>query len=222
MSAVLGSGNAGDCSAAAGWPRVDVKSSPLFATCPCPSTIWDRDHFRQIWKGIGVRWIGLLLLCVLLSACNTRQPTAGETVSASTNTPTAETPRATVTRGATQTQTSAPSATPQPSETPTPFVFAQVAAEPARPCPDAPPTRMILHERGRVLDDDPRELRMRSSPGVNNSIVMTLPLKAVFLVLDGPRCADTYTWFYVRYRNSEGWIAEGEEEFYYIEPYLPG
>jgi len=65
-------------------------------------------------------------------------------------------------------------------------------------------------------------LRMREAPGVGQPQVFSLALNTVFMVLDGPRCADDYAWYYVRYRNTRGWVAEGEPGLYYVEPYLPG
>jgi uncharacterized protein YraI len=73
-----------------------------------------------------------------------------------------------------------------------------------------------------VLDDDDRDLRMRAGPGTTYEIVAQIEVNQVFLVLDGPQCAEGYTWFLIRYRGNEGWIAEGSSEGYFVEPYLPG
>jgi hypothetical protein len=145
----------------------------------------------------------LALFAACLAACDARP----------TPTPTRTPPAA---------ATEAPLATAQtPTDTPTPFSFpAAVQREPT--CPDAPVTRLILQERGRVLDDDPRALRMRSNPGTENPIVAQIPIGGVFLVLEGPVCGEAYAWYRVRYRGTEGWVAEGDSEQYYVEPYLPG
>jgi hypothetical protein len=63
---------------------------------------------------------------------------------------------------------------------------------------------------------------MRESAGTDAKIVAQIPINNTFLVLEGPVCAEKYAWFYVRYRNQEGWIAEGDAKLYYVEPYLPG
>ncbi len=110
---------------------------------------------------------------------------------------------------------------PAPRQTPTLFIFpAAVVATPE--CQNAPRSRLIIHERGRVTDEDPSRLRMRSGPGTQNTIVAQLAVDTVFFVLEGPVCGDTYAWWRVRYRDQEGWIAEGEPGLYYVEPYLPG
>lgn len=89
-------------------------------------------------------------------------------------------------------------------------------------CPDAPPIRLILQERGRVSDEDERKLNLRDGPGLNFEIIYSIEPDEFFFVLDGPTCADEYTWFRVQYGSFTGWIAEGDSEAYYVEPYLPG
>lgn len=110
---------------------------------------------------------------------------------------------------------------PPPTVTPTAFRFSSIETTPTLACPDAPPTRLILHERGRVSDEDERSSFVRSAPGTQNDDVLSLPVGAIFLVLDGPVCEGDYAWFLIRYRTTEGWIAEGESDLYYVEPYLP-
>ncbi len=125
-------------------------------------------------------------------------------------------------------------ATPKPSLTPTativaiilpglaetPFEFPSAIGS-APVCENAPPTYLILHERGQVTNEDPQPLNIRSGPGLDGRILAVLHSLDVFFVIDGPRCADDYTWFKVRAQGVEGWIAEGEPGLYYVEPYLP-
>lgn len=131
-------------------------------------------------------------------------------------------------------------ATPQPSATasvaqrpirttPTDNVTAIVTVMPAQPipsstpaCEDAAPTRMILFERGQVSDEDTRVLNVRESPGIDAPILGTLTILEIFFVIDGPRCRDGYVWYYILHEAVEGWVAEGDFDVYYIEPYLPG
>jgi hypothetical protein len=40
-----------------------------------------------------------------------------------------------------------------------------------------------------------------------------------FLTLSGPVCADGYYWYEVDYAGQIGWIAEGDNTSYYVEPY---
>lgn len=89
-------------------------------------------------------------------------------------------------------------------------------------CAGAPPPRLILHERGRVLPDDPRPINMRRAAGVENIVVTQIPIRGLFLVLEGPVCGGDYVWWRVRYNGLDGWVAEGDGNGYYIEPYLTG
>lgn len=116
--------------------------------------------------------------------------------------------------------------TPEATETamqptPTIFVYPDVSSRDF-PCAIDLYTRLILHERGRVADDDDRPLNMREGPDVEFTLIRQLSINSVFLVLEGPECTDDYIWYYIRYEDSEGWIAEGESGIYYVEPYFPG
>jgi len=106
-----------------------------------------------------------------------------------------------------------------PTETPFVMPTPLPIAPPA--CPDAPPTRLILNTRGRVLPDDPRPVNLRGDPGTDNPTLTSIPILEIFYVLDGPVCSGDYAWFKIQYRNYEGWIAEGDFSSYYVEPYLP-
>lgn len=88
-------------------------------------------------------------------------------------------------------------------------------------CPTAPRGRLILQERGRVVDDDDA-LNLRAGPGTNFRILVRLEPGEVFFVLGGPHCNATFSWYLVRFEGFDGWIAEGDFEKYYVEPYLPG
>ncbi|MCA0458956.1 MAG: SH3 domain-containing protein [Chloroflexi bacterium] len=102
---------------------------------------------------------------------------------------------------------------------PTPFVMPTAPPPPTPTCPDAPRERLIVGERGHVLPDDPRPVNVRSDAGTENRVVTTIPINGVFTVLEGPICEDEYSWYKVRYRETEGWLAEGDLTSYYVEPY---
>jgi hypothetical protein len=99
---------------------------------------------------------------------------------------------------------------PTPAPTPTPT------------CPNAPPTRLILHERARVATADPRPVNVRSSPGTNQPRIAQLPANEVFFVLEGPVCSERYAWYRIDHDGVMGWIAEGDTTSYYVEVYPPG
>lgn len=88
-------------------------------------------------------------------------------------------------------------------------------------CEGAPRSRLIVQERGRVTDNDER-LNIRSGPGTDYRVLTRMEPSDIFFVLDGPTCAESYTWYRVRFRSLEGWIAEGDFDQYYAEPYLVG
>ena len=94
--------------------------------------------------------------------------------------------------------TFAASITPLPTRTPVNVQAVRVS--PTLACEDAPRTRLIIGERGRVLDDDEEPLNVRPQPGTNegNDPIGILQVLDIFEVLDGPRCAGQYAWYYVR------------------------
>ena len=104
-----------------------------------------------------------------------------------------------------------------PTQTPTPIPTRALLT----PCPSAPPTRLIVQERGQVTDTDER-LNLRVGPGIDFRILTLIEPLEVFIVLEGPRCADGYAWYQIDYQGREGWIAEGDLNQYYAEPYLTG
>jgi hypothetical protein len=91
-------------------------------------------------------------------------------------------------------------------------------------CEGTPPIQLIVNQRGRVLEEDPDPLNVRRTPGTSDDdqILGRISVNEVFYVLDGPECADGYNWFYIRYRTFEGWIAEGDNISYFVEPFLTG
>lgn len=89
------------------------------------------------------------------------------------------------------------------------------------PCPNAPMTRLIIQERARVTDNG-EDLNLRRGPGTDQQIIQRIEPGEIFLVLDGPTCAEEYVWYQINYQGTLGWIAEGDFEQYYTEPYLPG
>src|SRR5690606_11475997 len=146
----------------------------------------------------------LLLLCLLLAACA----------------PSPNTPIPTIETGESPQAAALASPPPSAQPSPTPFIMPTLPPSPTPLCSGAPSVRLVRHERGRVLPDDPRPLNMRREPGTGSNVVVQIPIRGVFYVLDGPVCADDYTWYRIRYQAAEGWIAEGDSTSYYVEPYL--
>ena len=167
-----------------------------------------------------VLWIVVLMLAALSGCDMAREATPHPTRAAPpTRTPAPQnqiTPDETLPPLTTATQT----LTPRPTRTR--IVTTSVVITPTAVCSGAPPPRLIINERGRVLDDDPRPLNVRSGPGTDYRIFGRLEIQDVFWVVDGPLCGDNYVWFKVQRGILEGWIAEGDFSSYYVEPYLPG
>lgn len=126
-----------------------------------------------------------------------------------------------------------PTRTPLPiildAPRPTPTIFGSLLIPPVTPvsqaeprhCPRAPRSRLIVSERARVTNND-QALNIRSNPGIQYRQIGQMPPGAIFFVLSGPRCEGEYAWFYIVYQSMEGWIAEGDDELTYAEPYLNG
>lgn len=166
------------------------------------------ESLKQCW--VVWRVIGLLVLSAGIAACAPE----GEPTRVST-------PQAAPTRTALAVSTLPPNTPAIPTRTRAALTQA-VPITPTPACSGAPPARLILNERGRVADNDPRPLNVRSGPGTDFRIFGRLEVGDVFQVLDGPLCGDGYTWFKVRRGVLEGWIAEGDLGTYYAEPFLPG
>src|SRR5262245_14492205 len=79
--------------------------------------------------------------------------------------------------------------TPQ-SATPGLFIMPTLPPSPTPMCSAAPPNRLILHQRGRVTEDDPSPLNLREGPGTNYAILATLDSGSIFWVISGPRCSE--------------------------------
>lgn len=161
-----------------------------------------------------------LLLILILAACNAAVPVETPQTTAETTSedlPIIQAPTVTAARVTPDT----------PAVSVTPFIWPTLPPSPSPVCPGTPRARLIVGERGRVLPDDPLPVRLREAPGVDQHIVTLIPIRKLFLVLDGPVCVGSYTWFKVRYENQEGWIAEGTVKTdggisYFVEPYFPG
>lgn len=101
------------------------------------------------------------------------------------------------------------------------------SADQAQVCEGTLPTRLIVHERGRVGLSDPSPLNLRAEAGTSSERLGEIAPGELFYVLAGPRCTALYSWYRVEVRAGgqvlRGWIAEGSEsEGYFTEPYPPG
>jgi hypothetical protein len=87
-------------------------------------------------------------------------------------------------------------------------------------CTTSLPSRMVVGQEGRVLYDN--AVNLRAEPGLGMTIAHQIAWGDMFTVIGGPRCADDYNWWQINYHDSRdgvvGWIAEGDESEYWLEP----
>jgi len=127
-------------------------------------------------------------------------------------------PTATSTPQPTATATSSPTATFLPTRTLLPTRPSLTPTAVDVTCPGALPPRLTVGESGRVSAQDPRPLNVRTGPSTGSARSGQLMAGDVFFVIRGPVCAEGYSWYQVRYNDSElGWIAEGDTS-YFVEP----
>jgi hypothetical protein len=92
--------------------------------------------------------------------------------------------------------------------------------EQAGSCPGAPAQRVQAGRRGYVCTQQER-VKVRREPSRASSELTRLPPGAYFDILDGPACADDWSWWYILTKDGQkGWIAEGGDDTdpYYICP----
>ena len=103
-----------------------------------------------------------------------------------------------------------------------PFNQPTVPPSPTAVCSPAPPSHLIVHERAQVSSADPRPLNIRDGAGTAHPIIAEIPTDALLYVLEGPTCSQNYAWYRVEFNGIIGWIAEGDQHAYYVQPYPPG
>ena len=87
------------------------------------------------------------------------------------------------------------------------------------PCPDTYASQFSPGMRAKVIEGQ-KANRLRSQPTTNGSnIIGSIPAGQPFDILDGPRCANNWVWWYVSAPNGKtGWTAEGDENERWLEP----
>lgn len=88
-----------------------------------------------------------------------------------------------------------------------------------RPCPNTYSSRLKAGTQAQVLEGQ-KSNRLRSGPtrSVDN-VIGLIPAGQTFDILDGPRCADGWVWWYVRTRDGQkGWTSEGDGNQRWLEP----
>lgn len=91
-------------------------------------------------------------------------------------------------------------------------------------CPGSPPTRLIVGDFARVTAGTSNNVRDEAT--TSGEKIGEIPGKGIIQVLEGPVCADGYTWYRIFYHNLSldetmtGWTVETSGSQYAIEPYL--
>ena len=105
-----------------------------------------------------------------------------------------------------------PTHTPTPVEpTPTPTPIPPTPT-PEQPTPTPTPPPDVLQVGGRATVNAEAGLRVRSGPGTNFDLVITLPYGMVVDIIGGPERADSYTWWQIEFstpdgETQQGWVA---------------
>jgi uncharacterized protein YgiM (DUF1202 family) len=79
--------------------------------------------------------------------------------------------------------------------------------------------RLQVNGQGRVLPGDPNSLRSEAS--TSSDKIGVIPAGGIFTVLEGPACVENGAWWRVDYQGLVGWTGEGQDESYWVEPYIP-
>lgn len=85
-------------------------------------------------------------------------------------------------------------------------------------CVGAPPSRLMTGEQAQVIAIGGSNLRV--VPSATADLMNVIPENELIPVIDGPYCAQSYTWWQVDYAGERGWVAEGVDEFYWLAPYI--
>lgn len=115
--------------------------------------------------------------------------------------------------------------TPLPTLAPPPT--SAFTPTPVFSCPNAPRTRLKVGQQGRVTFTDGSTTRVRSSPEISQNIIANIPEGTVFKVIGGPVCvprpgrSDAFVLWQIQVLSNDlvGWVAEGDMNDYYLEPY---
>ena len=84
-------------------------------------------------------------------------------------------------------------------------------------CPGAPDITLKPGDWTQVSVNPPLPSRIRSQPGSSGEVIGQAQPGENVLVVDGPRCDNGYTWWYVHSPDGlEGWAAEGDAAGYWL------
>jgi hypothetical protein len=87
-------------------------------------------------------------------------------------------------------------------------------------CPGALASRLRSNMHIRVTFTDGTPLRLRDGAGKTATVLLTIPEGGKMMVVDGPQCVNAGVWWKVKLDSGgqTGWVLEGEDNVYFIEP----
>lgn len=166
--------------------------------------------------------LALLFGAILFGfACNftNRSSPGTPTGPGNPSTSAAITVQAQLTRGAASQEISA-TQTPEPGSlppaTPEPVMVTDTQTPPET-CGESLPTRLSIGAEATVVVF---QVTLRAGPGLTSEQVNYLARDRTIQVLQGPECIDGNWWWQVKNEELgyEGWMVEGDNENYYLEP----
>lgn len=87
-------------------------------------------------------------------------------------------------------------------------------------CAGALPPRLRVGMHARVTVTNGIPLRVRSDPSYSQKVRQQIPEATEFDVIDGPVCAEQTVWWKIQSGDGlKGWVAEGQDGEYYVEPW---
>ncbi|MFC1878897.1 hypothetical protein ACFLZW_03180 [Chloroflexota bacterium] len=112
--------------------------------------------------------------------------------------------------------------TPVPSRTPTSSPSPTITPEYTlwQPCSGSYHSRLHVGDKAYISYDPPLPNRVRSQANTTSEIKGYLQVGEEMVILDGPVCAESWIWWYVRSLDTglTGWTAEGDFESYWLVP----
>jgi hypothetical protein len=111
-----------------------------------------------------------------------------------------------------------------PSTPVVPFIPGQSYSNPLCPAPEA---GKLPYMRNRVMPgvvahgDSDQPTNLRETPSLSGNVQVQIPVGAAFQVVAGPTCAEEIVWWQVDYDGRRGFVAEGQNSEYFIEPFPP-
>jgi hypothetical protein len=96
--------------------------------------------------------------------------------------------------------------------------------DPPTRCPGAPPLRLALSTKARIISEGNALNSKPSRPSRDATSLRldTVPTNGIVDVIEGPICAQNVSWWKVDYKGIVGWTGEGEGSEYWVEPVVQG